>query len=255
MTLLGKALVFLNLAFAFLLAGWSFSMYANGLDWTDHKEGAVPAGEFAIHEAKLDEMWKNLPPAQTNWREEQGVLKSVEERLAADRVWYDKEMRHVFVGPTIKANPVNPVGEVAFSKADPKKGIKGGQVLLDDKGFPQLLPLKDRAGSPLESLAEYADKDVNVLRTIEDVIAKHEKQIAEANELTDRIIGDKAKGTRGFQQRIEDERTKNARLLAEQDLIKPQLINTVVESELILKRKGQLERRVDELKKANVARK
>lgn len=256
MTLLGKALVFFNLAFALLLAGWAFSMYANGIDWTDHKEGNVPTGEYAVHEARLDEMWKAVPLAQARWRQEQGTLEKAEKALDADRVWYDKEMTHVFAGPTVKANPANPVGEVSIAaKDDPKTGVKKGQVALDDKGFPLLVPLRDRAGNPLESLAEYNDKDDKVLKDLKDVMDKHEKQIAEANRLTDLIIGDKAKGVRGLHQRIQDEKAKDAGVLDEQELIKPQLINTVVESELILKRRNQLEKRVDELKKANVARK
>jgi len=256
MTLLGKALVFFNLAFALLLAGWAFNMYANGIDWTDKKEGNTPVGEFAVHEAKLDEMWKSVPLAQASWLAQRKVLDSAEKSLGADRVWYDNEMRHVFVGPTLKANPANPVGDVSIAaKDDPKNGIKKGQILLDDKGYPLLVPLKDRAGNPLESLAEYNDKDDKILQSLKEVMDKHEKQIAEANRLTDLIIGDKTKGVRGLHQRIEDEKTKNAGVLAEQDLIKPQLINTVVESELILKRKSQLERRVDELKKAKVAQK
>jgi hypothetical protein len=92
-----------------------------------------------------------------------------------------------------------------------------------------------------------------VLSDLEGVMKKHEEQIAEANKLTDRIIGDKDKGVRGLQKRIEDERAKDADVVAEQKLIRPLLINTVVESELIFKRKTQLERRIEELKKFKVA--
>jgi hypothetical protein len=92
-----------------------------------------------------------------------------------------------------------------------------------------------------------------VLSDLEGVMKKHEQQIAEANKLTDRINGDKDKGVRGLQRRIEDERAKDADVLAEQKLIRPLLINTVVESELIFKRKTQLERRIEELKKFKVA--
>jgi hypothetical protein len=263
MTLLGKALVFLNLAFALLLAGWAFNLYANGIDWTDHKENNVPVGEFAIHEAKLDELWKAIPPAQANWLEDGDKLQEAEARLAADRVWYDKEMRHVFVGPTND----NPVGQVVVAdKDDPKTGVKKGQILLDgkaraglgkdDKGYPLLAPLRDRAGNPLKSLEEYNDEDRKVLVAIEEVMQKHEKQIAEANRLTDKIIGDKDKGIRGLQQRIEDEKDKAAVLVDERKkLIRPQLVNTIVESELILKRKDQLEKRIEELKKSKVASK
>jgi hypothetical protein len=263
MTLFGKILVFFNLAFGLLLAGWAFNLYANGIDWTDRKEGNTPVGEFAIHEAQLDELWKGVPPAQADWRRNRDALQKAEASLAADRVWYDKEMWHVFAGPT-KDDPVGQIvvaaKDVLAAQDDPRSGVKKGdilvrkgQVLLDDKGYPQLAPLKDRAGKPLESLAEYNEKDRKVLLDLEGVMKKHEEQIAEANKLTDRIIGDKDKGVRGLQKRIEDERAKDADVVAEQKLIRPLLINTVVESELIFKRKTQLERRIEELKKFKVA--
>jgi hypothetical protein len=250
MTLLGKALVFLNLAIGLMLAGWAFSLYANGIDWTGRKEGNVPVGEFAIHEAQLDELWKTVPLAQTNWLEDRDKLQKAEARLAADRVWYDEKMRHVFFGPTKD----QPVGQVTVAaKDDPKTGVQKGQILLDDKGYPQLTPLRDRANNPLKSLAEYTDEDDKVLLALEDVMKKHEKQIEEANKLTDLIIGSKDK--RGLQKRIEDEKAKDVDVLEEQKLVRPQLINTVVESELILKRKAQLEKRIEELKKFKVASK
>ena len=63
MTLLGKLLVVFNLAFALMLAAWSFSIYANGIDWTvpkDAKSEPPKLGEFAIRAAKLDELWKGV---------------------------------------------------------------------------------------------------------------------------------------------------------------------------------------------------
>jgi len=254
MTLLGKALVFFNLALSLLLAAWAFNLYANGIDWSDRK-GTKPGesvGEYALHEAKLDEMWKSVPPAQTSWQTEREKLRKEESRLVADRVWYDKEMKHVFV----TATAADPVGEIAVaSKDDPTAGIKKGQILLDNKDFPLLVPLRDRAGNPLLALAEYNKRDGDILKSLEDVLAKHEKQIVEANKRTDLIIGDKAKGMRGFQQRIVDEKIKNADVLAEQKLIRPQLINTVVDAELIFKRNVQLNKRVEELKKISIANK
>ena len=55
MTLLGKALVFFNLAFGLLLAGWAFSMHANGIDWTDRKDKNEPVGEFAGPSAESEQ--------------------------------------------------------------------------------------------------------------------------------------------------------------------------------------------------------
>ncbi len=253
MTLFGKLLVYFNLAFSLLLAAWSFSLYANGIDWSSSGKPGEPIGEYAIHEAQLDELWKGVPPAQANWLSERKKLLGDESHLVADRVWYDKEMKHLFV----TATAADPVGDITVAvKDDDNAGIRKGQVLLDAKtGLPVLTPAKERAGNPLQALAVYNKQDDDVLQSLQTVLKKHEGQIEEANKLTDLIIGDAKIGRRGFHQRILDEQAKNADVLAEQKLLRPQLINTVVESELILKRKNQMEKRIEELKKVNIASK
>jgi len=51
-----------------------------------------------------------------------------------------------------------------------------------------------------------------------------------------------------------DERVKREDIMAEHKLVKTPLINTYVESELLLKRKRSLEVRLEELRKARAAR-
>ena len=65
--------------------------------------------------------------------------------------------------------------------------------------------------------------------------------------------GDPLKRTKGLRQRINDERAKRTAVVAEADFVRPLLINTVVESELILKRQKSLRARVSELEKDKVA--
>ena len=211
MTLLGKLLVVFNLAFALLLAAWSFSIYANAIEWTvpkDAKSEPPKLGEFDIRAAKLDALWKGVAPAQAEWLSARGNLADRETRLAAERAWYDKEIRFVLSGPA-KGKGISEVAVAA--KDDPKAGVLKGQILLDNQGYPLLVPLRDRANKPLQllSLAEYNVEDGNILKEIGLEMARHVKQIDAANKLTDKIIGDKAKGIRGLQQRINDERAKN----------------------------------------------
>jgi hypothetical protein len=153
-------------------------------------------------------------------------------------------MRHVLVG----RSKDKPILQVAYQK---------GQIVLDDKGLPKLEPVVDSAGKPLQlmSLAEYNQKDSEVLNELKDVMAKHERQVEDANRLTDQIIGDKAKGVRGLWQRILDEREKDADVRAELKLVEPLLINTVVEAQLINKRHQQLVKRIEELRKLKVVSK
>ncbi len=240
MTRFGKLLVFLNLAFAVMLAAWSFSIYANGIDWNSKDKG-----EFAKRAATLDFLWKGVAPVQDNWLSGRDKLVDEETRLTAERVWYDKEIRYVLVGPAKGKG----IAEVALAvKDDAKTGVKKGQILLDEKGYPRLdNPL------PLQSLAEYNKEDEGLLQSLKEVMAKHEMQIEESNKLTDLIIGDKSKGVRGLQQRIYDEQVKNADVLAETKLVEPQYINALVEAQLINKRHAQMVKRIEELKKVKVA--
>ena len=69
MTRLGKFLVFFNLAFSLLLATWAFSLYANGIDWSNNKTKVdQPPGVFAVKEDQLKDFWQGLPPACTRAR-------------------------------------------------------------------------------------------------------------------------------------------------------------------------------------------
>lgn len=252
MTLYGKIFVLLNMALALMLAAWSFNIYANGVDWTDRKTPRL--GQYAIRAAKLDELWKSVPPVQQDWLRERAALASEEKRLADERVSYDKEIGYVLVGPAKNKG----IFQVAIApNDDPATGVKRGQILLDAKGFPQLTAILGPMNNPLQlmSLAEYNKEEDSILREIEKLVAVHSANIAEAVALTDKIIGDKAKGIRGLQQRINDEQAKNADLLAEISLVEPQFLNTLVEAQLVNKRNAQMLQRIEELKRTKVASK
>jgi hypothetical protein len=252
MTLFGKLLVLFNLALAVFLAAFAFNVYANGIDWTDKKgEKGLSPGEYTLHAAKLDELWKSVPPTQINWLNERDKLAKEEARLVAERRWYDKEIRYVLDGPA-KGKGISQT--VIAAKEDEKTGVKKGQILVDAQGLPQMVPFRDPTNNnPLQllSLAEYNKEDEDLQRAIGVYIADHEKQIAEANRLTDLIIGSKT--TRGFQARINDEKKKYEDLLAEIKLVEPLYINTLVEAQLINKRHAQMVKRIEELKNRKVA--
>jgi hypothetical protein len=255
MTRLGKILVLLNLGLSVMLAAWAFNQYANGVDWTDSKSKSappVPTGQYAIRAAKLDELWKGVAPNQVDWLRERGRLAQEEVDLAKERVWYDAEIRHVLDGPT-RGNPVQEVAVAA--KDDAAAGLQKGDIILGPDGNPKLVPVLDPSNAPLQlqSLAEYNVENDGILKAIAEQMKKHEAQIEEAKVLTDKIIGDKAKGIRGLQQRINDEQAKDAAILAEMKVVEPQLINTLVEAHFVNNRHNQMAKRIEELKKIKVA--
>lgn len=237
MTLLGKILVFFNLAFSLLLASWAFLVYSNDIEAPKRN---------AEKEKQLTELWKGVAPAQANWQAGRRKVQDEESHLAADRVWYDNEMNKLF---TAKAG--NNIGAIFIAAAD-GPGVRKGQVVLD-QGFPKLEPLKDRTGKPLQSLAVYNTQDNGILQSLQEAMDKQQKQIQEAIQLTDRIIGDDKKGIRGLQQRILDEKAKDADVLDEQKQLAPLLVGAAVDTQLIAKRREQMERRIKELKTSGVA--
>ncbi len=252
MTLFGKILVLLNLGLALMLAAWSFNIYANGIDWTDRKTPRM--GQFAVRAATLDELWKSVPAVQKDWLDQRAGLAREEKSLVDERTWYDSAIRYVLVGPAKNKG----IFEVAIAtQDDPNTGAKRGQILLDAQGLPQLVPVRDPNNNPLQlqSVAEYNKEDESILQDIEKLVEQHAKNVEASNALTDKIIGDKAKGIRGLQQRINDEQAKNADLLAEIKLVEPQFINTLVEAQLVNRRHDQMKRRIEELRKTKVASK
>jgi hypothetical protein len=262
MTRFGKILVLFNVGLSVMLAAWSFNLYANSVDWTDSKSKGTPAGpsgQYAIRAAKLEELWKGVAPNQADWLRQRMRLAEEETRLAEERTWYDQELRHVLNGPT---NTGKFVQEIAIADKDTEANVHGerilirrGDILLDAQGHPQLVPIRDPMNAPLQlkSLAEYNAEYVTVMNDIAAQIKTHSDQIEEAKTLTDKIIGDKMKGIRGLQQRINDEQAKDAAIVAEMKLEEPQLLNTLVEAQLVNKRHQQMVKRIEELKKIKVA--
>jgi energy-coupling factor transporter ATP-binding protein EcfA2 len=242
MTLFGKVLVLLNLVFSFLLAGWSFALYANRIDWANTKEG-----EYTVRDTELKALWQGVRPAEASWRSARARIEAQEAQRITERRWYVAQMEHA----RSQADGNNPVQAVVFAdRDDPALGVRKGQVMLDAKngGRPLMAPAKDRAGQPLLSMAAYDREGEKIEQAMVVVLQKHEDQIKEDTVLTERLLGPK-----GLHQRLLAEKGKRERVAEEITLTRPQLINTVVESELILKRERQMRARIEELKKTDVA--
>ncbi len=247
MTVFGKLLVFFNVAFSFVLMIWALAVYTNRIDFSNTKAtGEQAAGEFAKRAAVIETLWEGVRPAQVNWTNARAAIAAHEKRLAGEWEWYHGEMDHN-AGNAKQGDPVRRV--VYADQDDEKLGVKKGQVALDPKThLPVMAPVKERTGNDLQSLAYYNIELEKTLLSIEQVHEKHEKQIKEAIAETEKLIGPK-----GLHQRLLDEKQKREDVLAEEKLIRPMLVNTAVEKELILKRQNQLVRRIEELKRIGVA--
>jgi hypothetical protein len=247
MTALGKILVFLTFALSLMMATWALGVYTNRIDFSDSKAKGGE-GEYEKRRLAIDALNKELPPAETAWREARASLGREEKRVADDRVWYQDQLQHV----REKATDANPVKRIVYAKADGEQpGVRKGQIRLDADGRPLLEPAKDRLGNALLSLARHNQDEQKVLHDLEEVQNQHAKQIDDAVALTERLIG--KPGVKGLHQQLVEERKKRDDVVAEIGLVEPLLINTVVDAELVHKRHQALEGRLQELKKIGVA--
>lgn len=291
MTIVGKILVLINVGISLLMATWAMAVYTNRIDWsnTPPKEAeGIPAGELKKRQDEVARLWKEWAPADQSRSSARRTVADRESRRVGDRDFYAREMYHLWSGAT-KDDPARTVVFVGGGVAlvpDPKRP---GDKTPDR---PQLAAAKDRAGNPLRALGDYVSTEDDKLKQLVTVLADHHnlleldklytvKRIGEvaarkslgdeeARRLAERVVDDpeviklvggkevadkieKSAGRRGLQNRLVDERVKRAEVLEEHKLVRPLLINTLVESELIVKRHRALKKRVDELMGIKVA--
>jgi hypothetical protein len=246
MTAFGKTLVILNLFLSVLMMAWALALWTNRIDWSNRKgDDLRPPGELVEREAEARRYWSEIPGAFVSYRDSKLALSAVEDGRtpdhkdgrAADRAWYEAELEHLRTGAT-EANPARAVR------------LNQGLAVPDPKNYnrPTMDPARDKFNKNLLSMSAYNTQEAKVLKELNDAKEQHRAAIEEDTKLTERLIGPK-----GLQQRILDEKAKLAEVRKEIELIRPILINTAVESELILKRRGFLKARIEELKALDVA--
>jgi hypothetical protein len=240
MTNLGKTLVCIHTGFSLLLCAWALAVYSNRIDWSDRAaQGERPAGVLAGKIKEVKDLMDSLTPAEMALRTGRAQLAAKEALRAQDQVWYLTEMNHLRSGAT--AN--NPARAIVFLNNDGRVDPNPANA---DR--PKMVPANDRFGKPLRSLVSYNQEEETVQKELEAVLVRYESLIKEDQALTDRLIGPK-----GLQQRLVDEKVKREDVVREQEMVRPHLINNVVDSELILKRQKALLDRIKELEKVGVA--
>jgi hypothetical protein len=259
MTLLGKILVFVTVGLSFLMLGWAIALYTNRIDWTasQAKEGK-PAGALLAKQDRVKAAWNVLAgAAEPRWREARngnngndgrprrdGLL-AWEQRRLNDRPWYEAELKALRLGPD-----GNKEAAVRAVKS------KDGQPIPDAKNVnrPEMEPALRRKAKPedpderLVCNQYYLDKLAEVTQLIEAEQVRYQKLVKEDTDLTEKVIGAK-----GLRQRIVDEQVKNARVDEELKDLAGRRTNSLVDTELLLARRRQLEQRIEELKKARTA--
>jgi hypothetical protein len=238
MTLFGKILVLLNVTLALLMAAWAIGVYTNHLHWGIDK--SVQQSEFEVNElrdrlaGKGASLYDDLGTAEGRWKAASPVFQTMEPLWAKNQKWYQEHLAEL----QTSAKPVK------------APSYKGGQLEFDPNNFglPLMADATDKGGKPLTGLApykkDYDDKEAAIKVAMDDL----KKLIAEDKDLTVQIGGKD-----GLRAKIDREADKKERVLAELDYLKPLLVNSLVEGELLLKRQADLEARVKQLRATPVA--
>jgi hypothetical protein len=178
-------------------------------------------------------------------------------KLSGDRVWYEGELAHLMTGATTDQNPAR------------KVVVNGGVVQLDPRtGRPRMAPLTDANNNRILSVTEYDAREMDLVKKIGDEETRLKNAVEKDIELTEQMTGKMDPAsiqidpatmrpdpalvrfiTKGLHQRILDEKDKLAKVKQEITIVEPLYVNALVDSELVVKRRNQLETRLTELRK------
>jgi hypothetical protein len=255
MTLLGKILVCLHFVLSLVFFAWAAGMYTQHINWTKAKTaGSQEPGELAQREKRTDEAKAATYAAQERWKAARVDVVAKEKRRHDDEPWLKDRRKELLTG-------------VGGNKEAPVLGpeIRDGRTVDDPNAGdrPKMIPLKDRFGKDLHCLAYYEEKQEAVLKDIEKQQKDYKTLVERDKELTDQILG-----PQGFRQRVDDERAKRADLEKERDYLEGAeievkegdqvvkkrrggvVINVIAETDLLLRRRDYLERRIEQLENA-----
>jgi hypothetical protein len=239
-SMIGKIMVVVHFGLSVLVMALAILFYALHIDWSEgQQKGAVKVeGEMVARKARVKDQWEKWNPAWAAWKDTRSNVLDQEAYRVADTGWYDTELRHA----TSVATDMNPVREPEYAN-----GVL--QLVPVDKTKPlhlrpKLKDAKDDQGKPLANLEYYRKDEVAKLAALIDEVKKLNDLVEETTRLTDLLTPPQGKGLR---QRIEDEKVKIKLADEELAIMRPLLINTAVESELMLRRRDMLRARIEEL--------
>jgi hypothetical protein len=237
MTRAGKILLYANLVLSLLMAAWGTALFYGRVNWTDKSAQDAPRGEYKKVAERIAELKPVLGAADGRFLEVKAQLENIQQRRAANLAWFQAKSDEL----RFTANDQNPavVPVLVGGLAQP------GQPILVE-------PAKDRAGEPLRAFKSYvADvgtKEIEINAAMASLAQENQKY----TELSNQIVGifdERATPPRlitpGFRQLLQDEQDKLGKVIDEIERLRPLLVNSYVEIQLLAKRHGLLQKRVD----------
>jgi hypothetical protein len=253
MTKLGKVLVVANFVVSVVVAGWAAGFYFTAIDWTAQKgKDGAPDGQLAARVARLTDLKSAAGPGEAGWREARALVRDREAFRAGDRALYQNEIAFVYTAP---ANQRLHEVVIDDKTGQPLLAQEQGAAANKAHFLPTFRDIVNRVnGKELRSLDFYAKAYADNLVALKKSNDALTALLKEDADLTVELAGGtKVDGMvveKGLRKRIEDERVKGLDALAEYEIVRPLLIKTVGDSEFLLARRRQLEKRIKDLQEA-----
>jgi hypothetical protein len=211
--------------------------YTQRVDWSGSGSGGTASkGEVAKLKDKLKPsggwgLYDDLAVAEGRWKIADRGLSEIAKWPAYYNGEYPKLLESLETSP-------NDVMDLV---------VENGKVTLDpnNKGLPKMQPAQDRAGKPVQSAKKYREKIDGTEGQLKDVSTELATAIKTDNDLTDEIGK-----PRGLRDLLAGEIFKVKQIKEEIESLESPWYNTLVEKELVLKRRDLLEARKEQLEKA-----
>jgi hypothetical protein len=234
MTWAGKILVFANLMLSLGMAAWAMGLYTQRVNWTNKSTPEAGKAELKKREDDIKDLSSELAVAERRHAEAKGRLTELHAQRTRNNENYRRFVDHILVGATDQNPAQVPV-------------LVNGQTVPygpQDPAFPKMEPAKDRTGAPLRSYFAYVGDLIKTQQLIDAQSANLAKANKDAEDRTKIIAGtEEMKVLKpGLRQLLENEQAKIARIEAEEERLKPLLVNSYVEIQLLMKRYEQLKR-------------
>jgi len=255
MTKLGKILVLLNLAFSLGLMIWGVSLYVYRADLTDTQpKDGVPAGELFLWKEELKKAMAPLPQAESDWREARNVRREAEAQRRDTHNWYVQQLALLDVDAAVAKPTALQEIEVDVAAHQPVLVLPAAGDKDRSVKF-KMQKVTDRKGGDLVAANVYDQREKNrFLGSPDDESDKIPIGFLAARQSLQNHIKRSLSGTtemlgpKGLHSRLQDEKDKKEKLVMEQKLLEPLLINTAAESQFSREREKELRARVEELR-------
>jgi hypothetical protein len=255
MTAIGKLCVLITVTLSLVFLTLALATVTNRLDWFSYKKenGDQVIGIVAQREARIKDLVAPRDTAEARSSVATAQLVKLEDMRPRRAAWYANQLVVVQTGKEGVNKVADPVKELpGISETPTNPGIPPGLIDIEPMAARAVVNVsfkgKDGPALPIdEAFAVIQQRQADILaeqKAIEMLIKEHAK-------LTAQIATPKT----GLRDQINMQLGYQAESRAEAENLLPLLTNRTAEANLLLRRTGALERRLEELKKAGLAEK